>query len=91
MSKIHFWTLATILSLVENARCDGEFPNDLFTHEQLKQGAVLLHILGLVVVYVVFYLVLDNFLVPSLMVRFSKMLHRFSIMTLMTSFRFPEI
>ena len=45
---------------------DSMFPPDLFTADQLKSGAVLLYILGMVYVAVALVVVTYEFLVPAL-------------------------
>lgn len=44
----------------------AQFPEDLFTHEQRKQGAVVLHVFGLVYMFVALAIVCDEFFVPAL-------------------------
>nr|XP_042898503.1 sodium/potassium/calcium exchanger Nckx30C-like isoform X2 [Parasteatoda tepidariorum] len=44
----------------------AQFPEDLFTLEQRKNGAVLFHCLGLVYMFVALAIVCDEFFVPSL-------------------------
>lgn len=45
---------------------DPLFPPELFTIEQLKQGAVILHIIGILYMFYALALVCDEFFVPSL-------------------------
>lgn len=52
---------------------DPLFPEDLFTMEQRRQGAVLLHILGVVYMFVALAIVCDEFFVPSLDVIIEKL------------------
>lgn len=49
------------------------FPTDLFTMEQRRQGAVVLHILGVVYMFVALAIVCDEFFVPSLDVIIEKL------------------
>lgn len=49
------------------------FPNDLFTIEQRRNGAVILHILGLIYMFVALAVVCDEFFVPSLDVIIEKL------------------
>lgn len=42
------------------------FPTDLFTLEQRQQGAILLHLCGLVYMFVALAIVCDEFFVPAL-------------------------
>ncbi|KAG8197651.1 hypothetical protein JTE90_001580 [Oedothorax gibbosus] len=44
----------------------AQFPEDLFTPEQRKQGAVILHVFGLVYMFVALAIVCDEFFVPAL-------------------------
>ena len=52
---------------------DPLFPEDLFTMEQRRQGAVVLHVLGLVYMFVALAIVCDEFFVPSLDVIIEKL------------------
>ncbi|KYN01468.1 Sodium/potassium/calcium exchanger 2 [Cyphomyrmex costatus] len=49
------------------------FPDDLFTNEQRRRGAVILHILGVVYMFVALAIVCDEFFVPSLDVIIEKL------------------
>ncbi|XP_034536651.1 sodium/potassium/calcium exchanger 1-like isoform X3 [Notolabrus celidotus] len=51
----------------------GDFPEDLFTVEQRKQGWVVLHIVGLVYMFAALAIVCDEFFVPALEVITSKL------------------
>ncbi|KAF5306542.1 hypothetical protein FQA39_LY08864 [Lamprigera yunnana] len=42
------------------------FPRELFTEDQLRQGAIILHVLGLVYMFVALAIVCDEFFVPAL-------------------------
>ena len=42
------------------------FPPDLFTDDQLAQGAVVLHVIGIIYMFYALALVCDEFFVPSL-------------------------
>lgn len=44
----------------------GQFPKDFFTLEQRQRGAVLLHMFGLIYMFVALAIVCDEFFVPSL-------------------------
>ncbi|XP_032679835.1 sodium/potassium/calcium exchanger Nckx30C isoform X3 [Odontomachus brunneus] len=48
------------------------FPDDLFTTDQRRRGAVILHILGVVYMFVALAVVCDEFFVPSLDVIIEK-------------------
>lgn len=52
---------------------DPLFPEDLFTEEQRKQGAVIFHVFGLIYMFVALAIVCDEFFVPSLDVIIEKM------------------
>lgn len=52
---------------------DPLFPKDLFTTEQLKSGAVLLHVFGVIYMFVALAIVCDEFFVPSLDVIIEKL------------------
>ena len=45
---------------------DKKFPPDLFTADQRKQGAIILHIFGLVYMFVALAIVCDEFFIPAL-------------------------
>ena len=57
-------------SAIEEA--DPLFPPDLFTMEELRQGAVGFYILGVVYMFVALAIVCDEFFVPSLDVIIEK-------------------
>ncbi|XP_062589037.1 sodium/potassium/calcium exchanger 2-like [Saccostrea cucullata] len=42
------------------------YPEDAFTEEQLKHGAVILHVLGMIYMFIALAIVCDEFFVPSL-------------------------
>jgi sodium/potassium/calcium exchanger 4 len=42
------------------------FPPDLFNEQQLQNGAVILHVIGIVYMFYALALVCDEFFVPSL-------------------------
>eukprot|EP00095_Tigriopus_kingsejongensis_P005989 maker-scaffold48_size466083-snap-gene-3.25 protein:Tk05989 transcript:maker-scaffold48_size466083-snap-gene-3.25-mRNA-1 annotation:"sodium potassium calcium exchanger nckx30c isoform x2" len=50
----------------KDAPPDPFFPTDLFTIEQQRSGAVVLHIIGLIYMFVALAIVCDEFFVPSL-------------------------
>ncbi|XP_037082233.1 sodium/potassium/calcium exchanger Nckx30C-like, partial [Pollicipes pollicipes] len=45
---------------------DNLFPDDLFTPDQLRKGAITLHMLGMIYMFVALAIVCDEFFVPSL-------------------------
>lgn len=51
----------------------GEYPEDLFSVEQRKQGWVVLHIIGMVYMFVALAIVCDEFFVPALGVITNKL------------------
>lgn len=51
----------------------GDFPEDLFSLEQRQQGWVLLHVLGMVYMFVALAIVCDEFFVPGLEVITNKL------------------
>jgi len=55
-----------------NASEDPLFPADLFSDEQLGQGAILLHVIGVLYMFYALALVCDTFFVPSLDVIIEK-------------------
>ncbi|XP_041030825.1 sodium/potassium/calcium exchanger 1 [Carcharodon carcharias] len=48
------------------AHTKGEYPTDLFTVEERRQGWVILHALGMIYMFIALALVCDEFFVPSL-------------------------
>merc|ERR1719195_587804 len=52
---------------------DPLFPPDLFTHHQLRHGAVCLYVLGVIYMFVALAIVCDEFFVPSLDVIIEKL------------------
>lgn len=52
---------------------DPLFPKDLFTIEQRRNGAIILHVLGVVYMFVALAIVCDEFFVPSLDVIIEKL------------------
>lgn len=53
-------------SLVEPRAAIHEFPEDIFTREQRKHGAVLLHVLCAIYMFYALAIVCDDYFVPSL-------------------------
>ncbi|XP_045471305.1 sodium/potassium/calcium exchanger Nckx30C isoform X3 [Harmonia axyridis] len=54
-------------------KADPLFPPDLFTLEQRKNGAIILHILGVIYMFVALAIVCDEFFVPALDVIIEKL------------------
>eukprot|EP00794_Sanderia_malayensis_P010140 gene10140-11175_t len=55
-----------ILSNSSKPRQSGEYPNEVFTFEQNRQGAVVLYIIGITYMFLGLSIVCDEFFVPSL-------------------------
>ncbi|KAL9821061.1 sodium/potassium/calcium exchanger 2 [Geothlypis trichas] len=51
----------------------GEYPEDLFSLEERRQGAVILHIIGMIYMFIALAIVCDEFFVPSLTVITEKL------------------
>ncbi|KAF5280459.1 hypothetical protein FQR65_LT03268 [Abscondita terminalis] len=52
---------------------DPLFPREIFTEDQLRHGAIVLHVLGLVYMFVALAIVCDEFFVPALDVIIEKL------------------
>ncbi|XP_054842927.1 sodium/potassium/calcium exchanger 2 [Eublepharis macularius] len=57
----------------DHNRSKGEYPTDLFSLEERRRGAVLLHICGMIYMFIALALVCDEFFVPSLTVITEKL------------------
>ncbi|NWQ85706.1 NCKX2 protein, partial [Burhinus bistriatus] len=51
----------------------GEYPKDLFSLEQRRKGAVILHVTGMIYMFIALAIVCDEFFVPSLTVITEKL------------------
>ncbi|XP_031952127.1 sodium/potassium/calcium exchanger 2 isoform X2 [Corvus moneduloides] len=51
----------------------GEYPEDLFSLKERRQGAVILHIIGMIYMFIALAIVCDEFFVPSLTVITEKL------------------
>ncbi len=51
----------------------GDYPNDLFSVEQRRQGWVVLHVIGMIYMFVALAIVCDEFFVPALEVITNKL------------------
>ncbi|NXM67779.1 NCKX2 protein, partial [Serilophus lunatus] len=51
----------------------GEYPKDLFSLEERRRGAVILHIIGMIYMFIALAIVCDEFFVPSLTVITEKL------------------
>lgn len=60
-------------TFLNETKKDPLFPEDLFTLEQRQQGAVVLHILGVIYMFVALAIVCDEFFVPALDVIIEKL------------------
>lgn len=54
-------------------KADPLFPKDLFTEDERRNGAIILHILGVIYMFVALAIVCDEFFVPSLDVIIEKL------------------
>lgn len=63
----------TITNHTSPHKGDPLFPRELFTEDQLRSGAIILHVLGLVYMFVALAIVCDEFFVPSLDVIIEKL------------------
>lgn len=50
----------------EHPKGSAQFPTDLFTISERRQGAIILHITGLVYMFVALAIVCDEFFIPAL-------------------------
>ncbi|NXX84979.1 NCKX2 protein, partial [Urocolius indicus] len=58
---------------VTDDHAKGEYPTDLFSLEQRRKGAVILHVIGMIYMFIALAIVCDEFFVPSLTVITEKM------------------
>ncbi|XP_031560745.1 sodium/potassium/calcium exchanger 2-like isoform X2 [Actinia tenebrosa] len=58
----------SLLNASEPTESPGEYPEDMFTLEQRRKGAVILHIIGMCYMFLAIALACDEFFVPSLVV-----------------------
>ena len=56
-----------------NSTSNADYPTDAFTMEQLKRGAVVVYIVGVIYMFVALAIVCDEFFVPSLEVIIEKL------------------
>ncbi|XP_038130312.1 sodium/potassium/calcium exchanger 2-like isoform X6 [Cyprinodon tularosa] len=59
-------------STADNAT-QGEYPRDLFTREERRNGAVVLHMFGMIYMFIALAIVCDEFFVPALTVITEKL------------------
>ncbi|XP_023229789.1 sodium/potassium/calcium exchanger Nckx30C-like isoform X3 [Centruroides sculpturatus] len=55
-----------LLHQKEDNGSSAQFPNDLFTKDERKHGAIILHVLGLAYMFVALAVVCDEFFIPAL-------------------------
>ncbi|XP_049567008.1 sodium/potassium/calcium exchanger 2 isoform X2 [Orcinus orca] len=51
----------------------GDYPRDIFSLEQRRQGAIILHVIGMIYMFIALAIVCDEFFVPSLTVITEKL------------------
>ncbi|XP_044265950.1 sodium/potassium/calcium exchanger Nckx30C isoform X2 [Tribolium madens] len=66
-------TTTLAVPTLEPKHHDPLFPRDLFTEEERRNGAIILHILGVVYMFVALAIVCDEFFVPALDVIIEKL------------------
>ncbi|CAD5205735.1 unnamed protein product [Bursaphelenchus okinawaensis] len=62
----HFSTCNKNKSHSQSDTDESQFPQDLFTLQERRNGAVLLHLLGLIYMFIALAIVCDEFFVPAL-------------------------
>ncbi|XP_013859851.1 sodium/potassium/calcium exchanger 2 [Austrofundulus limnaeus] len=60
-------------STADDNETQGEYPPDLFSLEQRRQGAVVLHMFGMIYMFIALAIVCDEFFVPALTVITEKL------------------
>ncbi|KAM3589950.1 uncharacterized protein V6R79_000419 [Siganus canaliculatus] len=55
-------------STADHNESQGEYPRDLFSREERRQGAVVLHMFGMIYMFIALAIVCDEFFVPALTV-----------------------
>uniref|UniRef100_A0AAY5EGA4 Sodium/calcium exchanger membrane region domain-containing protein n=1 Tax=Electrophorus electricus TaxID=8005 RepID=A0AAY5EGA4_ELEEL len=63
----------TLLSAAEANESHGEYPEDLFSLEERRRGAVALHMIGMLYMFIALAIVCDEFFVPALTVIIEKL------------------
>ena len=69
---------------------DALFPEDMFECNQLRSGAVILHVIGILYMFYALALVCDEFFVPALDVITEKVF-RYSLTTFSSNFKLNVI
>ena len=59
--------------LLQTKSNESQYPDDLFTMEQIKDGAIVLYIIGVIYMFVALAIVCDEFFVPALEVIIDKL------------------
>ncbi|XP_056632586.1 sodium/potassium/calcium exchanger Nckx30C isoform X3 [Diorhabda carinulata] len=77
VTTVSVYTISPVPALHHNETLlqekDPLFPKDLFTNEQRRNGAIILHIIGVVYMFVALAIVCDEFFVPALDVIIEKL------------------
>uniref|UniRef100_A0A3B5LEJ9 Sodium/calcium exchanger membrane region domain-containing protein n=1 Tax=Xiphophorus couchianus TaxID=32473 RepID=A0A3B5LEJ9_9TELE len=60
-------------STADDNETQGEYPQDLFSLEERRQGAVVLHMFGMIYMFIALAIVCDEFFVPALTVITEKL------------------
>ena len=66
-------SLRKLLDTNSSSDGGGQYPTDVFSLEQRKQGAIVLHIIGMIYMFVALAIVCDEFFVPALSVIIDKL------------------
>ncbi|XP_056607837.1 sodium/potassium/calcium exchanger 2-like isoform X4 [Triplophysa dalaica] len=66
-------TPVAMRSSVQSNESQGDYPTDLFSLEDRRRGAVILHMLGMMYMFIALALVCDEFFVPALTVITEKL------------------
>ena len=59
------WNRRKVLGISSKTE-KGEYPNDIFSQEQLDQGYIVLHIIGICYMFLALSIICDEFFVPTL-------------------------
>uniref|UniRef100_A0A3Q1HZF3 Solute carrier family 24 member 2 n=1 Tax=Acanthochromis polyacanthus TaxID=80966 RepID=A0A3Q1HZF3_9TELE len=60
-------------STADSNGSQGDYPRDIFTREERRQGAVVLHMFGMIYMFIALAIVCDEFFVPALTVITEKL------------------
>ncbi|XP_036743813.2 sodium/potassium/calcium exchanger 2 isoform X2 [Manis pentadactyla] len=76
--KIQDYTLQPPLSQEDKSEnntdhAQGDYPRDIFSLEERRKGAILLHVIGMIYMFIALAIVCDEFFVPSLTVITEKL------------------